>query len=31
MARMYAVAAEQQGQTIGVFRARQEAEKWLGL
>jgi hypothetical protein len=31
MARMYAVAAEQQGQTIRVFRARQEAEEWLGL
>ena len=31
MARMYAVAAESQGQTIGVFRARSDAEKWLGL
>jgi hypothetical protein len=31
MARMYAVAAENQGQTIGVFRARAEAEEWLGL
>ena len=31
MARMYAVAAESQGQTIGVFRARSEAEEWLGL
>jgi hypothetical protein len=31
MARMYAVAAENQGQTIGVFRARSEAEEWLGL
>jgi hypothetical protein len=31
MARMYAVAAEIQGQNIGVFRARSEAEQWLGL
>lgn len=31
MARMYAVAAESQGQTIGVFRARSDAEEWLGL
>jgi hypothetical protein len=31
MARMYAVAAESQGQTIGVFRARSEAEQWLGI
>jgi len=31
MARMYAVAAESQGQTIGVFRVRSEAEEWLGL
>lgn len=31
MARMYAVAAERLGQTIGVFRTREEAEKWLGL
>jgi hypothetical protein len=31
MARMYAVAAERHGQTIGVFRTRSEAEKWLGL
>ena len=31
MARMYAVAAESQGQTIGVFRERREAEEWLGL
>jgi hypothetical protein len=31
MARMYAVAAERQGQTIGVFRAVREAEEWLGL
>jgi hypothetical protein len=31
MARMYAVAAENQGQNIGVFRARSEAEEWLGL
>jgi hypothetical protein len=31
MARMYAVAAERLGQTIGVFRNRSEAEKWLGL
>jgi hypothetical protein len=31
MARMYAVAAESQGQTIGVFRDRGEAEEWLGL
>ena len=31
MARMYAVAAESQGQTIGVFRARRDAEEWLGL
>jgi hypothetical protein len=31
MARMYAVAAERQGQTVGVFRARSEAEEWLGL
>jgi hypothetical protein len=31
MARMYAVAAEDRGQTIGVFRARSEAEEWLGL
>jgi hypothetical protein len=30
MARMYAVAAESQGQNIGVFRARREAEEWLG-
>ena len=31
MARMYAIAAERQGQTIGVFRTRIEAEEWLGL
>jgi hypothetical protein len=31
MARMYAVAAERQGQTIGVFRSLYEAEEWLGL
>jgi hypothetical protein len=31
MARMYAVAAERQGQTIGVFRDRSAAEEWLGL
>ena len=31
MARMYAVAAERQGQTIGVFREIREAEEWLGL
>jgi hypothetical protein len=31
MARMYAVAAERLGQTIGVFRSRSEAEKWLDL
>ncbi len=31
MARMYAIAAESQGQTIGVFRAMREAEEWLGL
>jgi hypothetical protein len=31
MARMYAIAAEKEGQTIGVFRARGEAEEWLGL
>ena len=31
MARMYAIAAERQGQAIGVFRARREAEEWLGL
>jgi hypothetical protein len=31
MARMYAVAAETQGQAIGVFRARGDAEEWLGL
>lgn len=31
MARMYAIAAENQGQTIGVFRAISEAEAWLGL
>lgn len=31
MARMYAVAAEREGQTIGVFRERSEAEEWLGL
>jgi hypothetical protein len=31
MARMYAVAAESQGQNIGVFRARSDAEEWLGL
>jgi hypothetical protein len=31
MARMYAVAAENQGQTIAIFRARSEAEEWLGL
>jgi len=30
MARMYAIAAERQGQTIGVFRKRSEAEEWLG-
>jgi hypothetical protein len=30
MARMYAIAAERQGQTIGVFRTRSEAEEWLG-
>jgi hypothetical protein len=31
MARMYSVTAERLGQTIGVFRTRNEAEKWLGL
>jgi hypothetical protein len=31
MARMYAVAAESKGQTIGVFRTMSEAEEWLGL
>ena len=31
MARMYAIAAERQGQTIGVFRTISEAEQWLGL
>lgn len=31
MARMYAIAAERQGQTIGMFRERSEAEEWLGL
>jgi hypothetical protein len=31
MARMYSVTAERLGQTIGVFRTRSEAEKWLGL
>ena len=31
MARMYAKAAEKQGQVIGVFRTRKEAEEWLGL
>jgi hypothetical protein len=31
MARMYAVAAQREGQNIGVFRARDEAEEWLGL
>ena len=31
MARMYAIAAESQGQSIGVFRSRAEAEEWLGL
>jgi hypothetical protein len=31
MARMYAVAAESKGQTLGVFRAMSEAEEWLGL
>ena len=31
MARMYAIAAESEGQAIGVFRARSEAEEWLGL
>jgi hypothetical protein len=31
MARMYAVAAEKEGQNIGVFRARSEAEEWLGV
>ena len=31
MARMYAVAGESKGQTIGVFRDRSEAEEWLGL
>ena len=31
MARMYSVAAESRGQTIGVFRARSDAEEWLGL
>jgi hypothetical protein len=31
MARMYAVAAQGRGQNIGVFRARSEAEEWLGL
>jgi hypothetical protein len=30
MARMYSVAAERQGQSIGVFRTRREAEAWLG-
>jgi hypothetical protein len=31
MARMYSIAAERLGQTIGVFRSRSEAEEWLGL
>jgi hypothetical protein len=31
MARMYAIAAERHGQAIGVFRARSDAEEWLGL
>jgi hypothetical protein len=31
MARMYSIAAERQGQAIGVFRARSDAEEWLGL
>jgi hypothetical protein len=31
MARMYAVAAERYGGSIGVFRTRKEAEDWLGL
>jgi hypothetical protein len=31
MARMYAVAAETQGQNIGVFRNRSEADQWLGV
>ena len=31
MARMYAIAAEKQGQVIGVFRTMSEAEEWLGL
>jgi hypothetical protein len=31
MARMYAIAAEKQGQSIGVFRTRKEAEDWLGM
>ena len=31
MARMYAIAAEAQGQVIGVFREMSEAEEWLGL
>jgi hypothetical protein len=31
MARMYSVAAENQGQKIKVFRTRGEAEEWLGV
>jgi hypothetical protein len=31
MARMYALHAENLGQTIKVFRARAEAEQWLGI
>jgi hypothetical protein len=31
MARMYAVAAENQGQNVRVFRERSEAEAWLAL
>jgi hypothetical protein len=31
MARMYAIAAEKQGQDVGVFRTRMEAEEWLDL
>jgi hypothetical protein len=31
MARMYSIAAERLGQSIGVFRSRSEAEEWLGL
>jgi hypothetical protein len=31
MARMYAIASEEAGQTIEVFRDRNEAEAWLEL